>query len=272
MTESTCQTPIVELRGASFGFTDKPITAPLDLTINAGEVSLLLGTNGSGKSTLVKGILGIIRQFSGKVLINGMPSSARSTQQAIGYVPQRHTAGGPIAATVTELVHTGLLGPKTWRFWPTREERRIVAEAIDAVGLTNEAKSNVNELSGGQQRRALIARALAGNPDFVIMDEPTAGVDVTNQRELVTYLRELAEDGMTMLIISHEVAPLMDMASRAIVMAEGRAAYNGPLTDDMVNAHRCLSDLCLVDSGDHHHDSDQPADPGVHPTLVSKNP
>lgn len=268
MSQSTHQTPILELRAASFGYTDKPVTDPIDLSIQPGEVSLLLGTNGSGKSTLVKGILGLNRRFSGDVFINGEPTIGSSPHQAIGYVPQRHTAGGPIAATVTELVLTGLLKTGTWRFWPSRDERQAAAEAIDAVGLTPHARRNVNDLSGGQQRRALIARALAGNPEFVIMDEPTAGVDVTSQQELVTYLRQLAGIGMTMLIISHEVAPLMDITSRAIVMADGEAVFNGPMTQEMLDAHNCLNDLCLASTHDHHHAPDS-RDPSARSTTAT---
>ena len=188
----------------------------------------MLGANGSGKTTLVRGLLGLATVMRGDVELLGRPLRTRRDRAAIGYVPQRHTVGGAIASTVREVVSSGRLPRLGLLGRLGAADRAVVAEAIDAVRLTGFADTNVAELSGGQQRRVLIARALAAEPGVLVMDEPTAGVDQVSQQALADTIRQLATRGVPMIIVTHEVGPLADVLTRAVVVADGRITYDGP--------------------------------------------
>ena len=109
-----------------------------------------------------------------------------------------------------------------------RADRAAVHAAIDAVGLTDKAHDGVATLSGGQQQRALIARALAGEPDLLVLDEPTAGVDLESQQAFADAISGLVARGATVVLVAHELGPMADLVDRAVVMREGRVAYDGP--------------------------------------------
>ena len=173
------------LRCAAFGYGDRPaVVRRRPWTSQPGEVVALLGPNGSGKSTLVRGLLGLNDQLGGQVV----DSSARPIDDfhdhaRLGYVPQRHTLSASVRATVEEIVAIGRLPHQGWlgRLNAPRPGRRR-ARRSRLVGLADRAATDVSTLSGGQQRRVLIARALAAEPDVLIMDEPTAGVDAASQQ------------------------------------------------------------------------------------------
>lgn len=261
------QTPaVVTLRHAAIGYGDRPVVLDLDFELRLGEVVAVLGANGSGKSTLVRGILGLAQLQGGSLELFGIPADRFGDRARIGYVPQRLTAGGTVPATVREVVSSGRLGRTSLFGRLKASDRDAVERAIDTVGLADRATASVAELSGGQQRRVLIARALAAEPEVLVMDEPTAGVDASNQRALAATLRTLADRQVTMLVVSHEIGPLVPIVTRAVVMHEGRARYDGPLLPSMVGA----SDA-LLDHGDdaHHQDHEDAATPGWvgHPRM-----
>lgn len=246
------QPPVVRLSRASIGYGDRPVVHDLDFELSAGEVVAVLGANGSGKSTLVKGVLGLARILSGSVELFGVPAGDFKDRSRLGYVPQRHTAGGTVPATVREVVSSGRL-PRTGPLGRLRAaDREAVDRALDVVRLADRARSSVAELSGGQQRRVLIARALAAEPDVLVMDEPTAGVDASNQQTLALTLQRLVAERVTLLIVSHEIGPMVPLVTRAVVLHEGRARYDGPLLASMVGA----SDGLLDDTVHSHHASD----------------
>lgn len=251
-------TPVVDLRRASFGYADRVVTADVDLRIDPGEAVALLGANGSGKSTLVKGVLGLCDHLGGEVDLFGTPLSEFTRRHLIGYVPQRHTLSASVAATVEEIVGVGRLPHQGLLARPTREDRRIVAESLDLVGLAEFARTDVANLSGGQQRRALIARALAAKPEILVMDEPTAGVDAANQRALVEVLERLALRGTTLLVITHELAPMRELLTRAAVMSAGRLVHDGPV-DVGTDRHDAALDGTFAAAGAHCDDVDPAA-------------
>lgn len=197
-------TPLISLRSASFGYADRAVVEGVTLTQGRGEVIALLGPNGSGKSTLVKGLLGLSDHLGGEVALFGTPLARFRDKPRIGYVPQRHSLSSSVRATVREVVEVGRLPLRP--FWRPSgsEDARAVDEALDAVGLRDREREDVATLSGGQQRRVLIARALAAGPDLLVMDEPTAGVDAANQAVLAEVLSVLAARGTSMLIVTHE--------------------------------------------------------------------
>ena len=190
----------------------------VDLSVHPGEVVALLGPNGSGKSTLVRGALGLVERQGGEVLLLGTPRERFDEHTRIGYVPQRHSLSTSVRATVTEIVAVGRLPHRPWWRPAGREDREAVAAAIEDVGLADRADEEVASLSGGQQRRVLIARALAGRPDLLLMDEPTAGVDHASQGALAVVLRRLAARGTSMLVVTHELDALEDVVTRIVCM------------------------------------------------------
>ncbi|KRE62558.1 metal ABC transporter ATP-binding protein [Nostocoides sp. Soil756] len=247
---------LLELRSAAFGYPDRTVVAGVDLTIHRGEVVALLGPNGSGKSTLVRGLLGLTEHQGGEVLLLGTPREQFHEHPRIGYVPQRHSLSAAVRATVTEIVAVGRLPHRPWWRPASSRDREVVASAIAAVGLADRADEEVASLSGGQQRRVLIARALAGRPDLLVMDEPTAGVDHVNQLALADVLRRLVADGTSMLVVTHELDALSDVVTRIVCMEAGHLDFDGSPTQ--YRAH-----LLAHGSGSgHHHDHDTPSPDG----------
>lgn len=244
-------TSVISLQRASFGYDDRTVVHTVDLDVRPGEVIALLGPNGSGKSTLVRGLLGLNQHQGGEVRLLGSPLAQFRDRYRLGYVPQRHTLSGSVRATVEEVVAVGRLPHQGVLARTSGEDRRIVRESLELVGLLDRAKEDVSTLSGGQQRRVLIARALAAQPDVLIMDEPTAGVDEASQKVLADVLRRLTARGTTMLIVTHELAALHGVVTRIVFVTGGGIRFDG--TPEAYAARRLDDD---VTHGGHHHDDD----------------
>jgi zinc transport system ATP-binding protein len=223
--------PIVSLRSASFGYADRAVVTGVTLDVHAGEVVALLGPNGSGKSTLVKGILGLNDHLGGEVDLFGIPFERFREHFRLGYVPQRHTLSTSVRATAAEIVAIGRLPHQGWLGRANHEDRRIIQESLALVGLADRAGTDVSTLSGGQQRRVLIARALAAQPDVLVMDEPTAGVDLASQDVLSQVLARLAARGATMLIVTHELQALHGVLTRIVELDGGQVIFDGTSGD-----------------------------------------
>ncbi|AXH97807.1 metal ABC transporter ATP-binding protein [Ornithinimicrobium avium] len=232
-------TPVLRLRSASFGYDGKPVVTDVDLDVGRGEVVAVLGPNGSGKTTLVKGLLGLSEHLSGQVEVLGAPLSRLRDRTRIGYVPQRHTLVGAVSATVSEVVDTGLLATRPWWRPADRTERERVREAIEVAGLADRATFDVDTLSGGQQRRVLIARALVSRPEVLVMDEPTAGVDRASQDVLAGVLHRLADEGTTLVVVTHELAALRGIVDRIVEVDTGHLTFDG--TPEGYAVHRAES-------------------------------
>ncbi len=244
------------MTGVSFGYAEHPVVSGVALRVDSGEVVAILGPNGSGKSTIVKGLLGLATAFSGTVELFGHPPEQLPDRSRIGYVPQRHTVAGTVRSSVREVVATGRLTSRPWWARHARRDEEAVSRALQVVGLSDRAGVDLSELSGGQQRRALIARALAGEPDLLVLDEPTAGVDIGHQHALSEVLRRLAATGVTMLIVTHELAALADIVTRVIVVDGGRVTFDGSRDDFAEHAAAVWHD-----HGYHHHES--PSEPAA---------
>ncbi|HEX6469950.1 MAG TPA: metal ABC transporter ATP-binding protein [Streptosporangiaceae bacterium] len=199
----------------------------VDLRVDPGEVLAVLGPNGSGKSTLIRALLGLVQLSAGHTEIYGSPPARFREWWRIGYVPQRLTVGGGVPATVREVVSSGRVARQSRLRPPSRADRAAVDRALDAVGLAGQARRSVHELSGGQQQRVLIARALAGEPDAFVMDEPTAGVDAASQAALAETLRALVGRDRTVVLVAHELGPLEPLITRCVVLSDGRVAHAG---------------------------------------------
>ena len=252
---------ILSLRSASFGYADRAVISGVTLDIHAGEVVALLGPNGSGKSSLVKGMLGLNDHLGGTVTLFGIPFERFRDHGRLGYVPQRHTLSTSVRATVAEIVAIGRLPHQRWLGRPNREDRRIIAESLALVGLADRAGVDVGTLSGGQQRRVLIARALAAQPEVLILDEPTAGVDLASQEVFSQVLARLADRGATMLIVTHEIDAVHDVLTRVVELDNGRVTYDGNPKDHDSRDH----------DGHHHEDTHQ-HERGLAPSSPAAGP
>ena len=229
--------PVVAARGLVVAYDQRLVLRGVDLHVDRGEVVAILGANGSGKSTLIKAILGLVPLVSGEITLfgtgaaeqTGRPARAwwrrdqgrRDQGRRIGYVPQRLGAGGGVPATVGEVVASGRLARRGLRP-ASRADRDAVEAALAAVGLAERARDPVGSLSGGQQQRTLIARALAAEPQLLVLDEPTAGVDSASQTAFAEALRGFVSGGGTVLLVAHELGPLRPLITRAVVVHDGQ--------------------------------------------------
>ncbi|GAB2751946.1 metal ABC transporter ATP-binding protein [Streptomyces bullii] len=219
--------PVISLRGVRAELGSRPVLRGIDLTVRRGEVVALLGANGSGKSTAVRGIIGQVPVNDGEIELFGTPRRRFRDWWRVGYVPQRTTAAGGVPATVSEVVSSGRLSRT--RFGVLRKaDREAVRRSLELVGMADRAKDSVDALSGGQHQRVLIARALAPEPELLIMDEPMAGVDLASQEVLARTLEEQVAQGATVLLVLHELGPLEPLIDRAVVLRDGCVVHDGP--------------------------------------------
>jgi zinc transport system ATP-binding protein len=219
----------VELSGVSFAYGHgTPALRDVELRIEQGEFVAIAGPNGGGKTTLIRLVLGLERPLTGQVLLFGERAESYSRRHTLGYLAQRSRLGTEAPATVREVVAAGrlavggLLGPLR------RGERALIDEAIERVGLTDRAGAPLQTLSGGQQQRAFIAKALAAQPELLVLDEPTAGVDVPAQEALAALLARLHEElGTTIVYVSHEFGAVERYVQR-LLLVRGTIVFDGP--------------------------------------------
>jgi zinc transport system ATP-binding protein len=220
--------PLVEASGVRFGYTDEPVLTDVGLEVHPGEFVALVGPNGSGKSTLLRLLLGTLRPDAGSVRLFGRPPGDLADRGRLGYVPQRPVMASETPATVHEIVAAGRLARRGWWRPLSRDDRRAITHALTSVGLEDMAERPVTELSGGQQQRAFIARAFASEPELLVLDEPTAGVDAESQvrfRDSIAHL--IREHGGGVLLVSHELSAVADVVDRVIVLKR-TVVFDGP--------------------------------------------
>ena len=213
-----------------------PVLRHVSAAVRPGEAVALLGGNGSGKSTLVRAALGLTPHQHGSVTLFGTPVRSFRSWSKVGYVPQRSLAG-LTGAKVSEVVAAGRLARRRLFLPASAADRAAVAAALEAVGLADRARSELAQLSAGQQQRVMIARALAGHPELLVLDEPIAGVDLESQHALADLLASRLTGGAAVLVVLHEVGPLARLIDRALVLRDGRVIHDGPLGDAYAEAH-----------------------------------
>jgi zinc transport system ATP-binding protein len=220
-------TTVVRLVDAEFGYRGV-VALHASLSVESGEVVALLGPNGSGKSTLVKGMLGLADRYGGDVEWFGQPFRSWSERWRVGYVPQRPLSASPVPATVEEIVRSGRVARHGVLGRYGADDRNAVAAAIATVGLADLHRERIDRLSGGQQRRTLVARGLVGDAEVLVLDEPFAGVDADTQDALADTFRHLASRGVTLIVVLHELGPLDGVVTRAVQLDAGNVVYDGP--------------------------------------------
>lgn len=218
--------PAIDARHLNVQLGGLPILRDVSLTVGAGDIVALMGGNGSGKTTLVRTLLGLLPHQHGSIALFGTPIGEFRDWWRLGYVPQRGTTGIR-QATVAEVVATGRLAHRRPFAPASRHDRRVVSATLQRLGLQEVAQRSFTELSGGQQQRVLIARALAGEAELLVLDEPLAGVDLVTQRSLADLIAGLNRDGVTAVIVLHELGPFEGLLTRAVVLREGRVVADG---------------------------------------------
>ncbi len=208
--------PIISFSHVSFAYDRVPVLRDVSFGVEEREAICIVGPNGGGKTTLAKLILGLIRPSSGRVRVFGRP--AKESRLRIGYMPQHLRYDPRFPANVMDIVLTGRLGQPSLAGrmgWYTAADRRVAQEALAEVGMETFAKRSLAALSGGQRQRVLVARALCCRPDILLLDEPTANLDMPTETRLFEILRRLNRR-MTILIISHDVGFVANLVEKVV--------------------------------------------------------
>ncbi len=218
----------VETRSLGFSYGQgPPVLSDVDLSVERGQFVAIAGPNGGGKTTLLRLVLGLERPDAGEALLFGEPAVEFSRRETIGYLAQRAELGVSAPATVREVVAAGRLPRVGLLRRAGREDREKIDEAIVRVGLTAVAGRPLSRLSGGQQQRAFIAKALAAEPELLVLDEPTTGVDAEAQEAFAALLDRLHRElGVTILYVSHEFGAVERFVER-IVLVRGGIVFDG---------------------------------------------
>ena len=216
----------------TFAYGPEAVLDRVSLAVEPGEFVALVGPNGSGKSTLLRCLLGLLSPDTGTVRLFGESPEGLSDRWRLGYVPQRPALARDLPATVEEVVAAGRLARTGWRRRFRAEDREEVEHAMSSVALLDLRHKRVSELSGGQQQRAFIAKALAGRPELLVLDEPVAGIDAESQRRFRDSLTHLVEEhAAAVLLVSHELGAVAEDLDRVIVLRHGTVYFDGPPAD-----------------------------------------
>lgn len=209
---------LINLAGVEFGYGSRPVLQDLDLSVAEHDFVAVVGPSGSGKTTLLRVLLGTATARVGRV--------ERRPGLAVGYVPQLETVNWNFPVTVSECVL--MARPRRGLPWPTRTERAEVARVLDRLGIGDLADRHIRELSGGQQQRMFIARALLRGPQLLLLDEPTSGVDVTTRHDMLHLLGELNDDGVGILLTTHDLNGVAAHLPRVVALRHTVVAAGSP--------------------------------------------
>ena len=221
----------------TIGYRDRVVGRHLDIALAPGEVLALLGPNGGGKTTLLKTLLGLLPPLSGHVRLgdrklSDYASSARA--RLLAYVPQSHVA--TFAFTVEAIVLMGRTAHNSLLNSPTATDRAVVAQTLDRLGIAHLSERPYTTISGGERQLVLLARALAQEPRYIILDEPTASLDFGNQGKVMQEIRKLSASGQGVLFTTHDPNHAMRAADRAFLIRDGERLEEGTIGKVLVRA------------------------------------
>ncbi len=202
---------IISIKNLNFSYDKEPILQDINLEVKEGDFLAIIGPNGGGKSTLFKTILGLVTPKSGTVKVLG--DKPQKSLSKIGYVPQNTNINTDFPIKVIEVVMMGHVGHKRPLFGYAKEEISCAMGVLAQVGMQEYAQTKIGSLSGGQRQRVMIARALCAHPKVLLLDEPTASIDVAGQKQIYELLKELNKF-ITVVVVSHDISVIMGYANR----------------------------------------------------------
>jgi iron complex transport system ATP-binding protein len=228
---AACSAPVLSASGLTFSYdgTSRTVLHGLSLDIPRGAITAILGPNGSGKTTLLRLLLGVLRPQAGTIHLAGQPQdsySRRQRSQLVGLVPQDEHI--PFDFSVVEYVLLGRAPYLSPLQMPGEADRQVALEALDAAGLAGMEHRALPNLSGGERQLATLARALAQQPQILLMDEPTAHLDLSNQGRLLEIMRGLAAQGVSLVLTTHDPNLAAAVAGFAVLMRSGQVLDAGP--------------------------------------------
>ncbi len=187
----------IKVEDLTVAYDVKPVLWDVDIEFKAGKLTAIVGPNGAGKSTLIKAIMGLVKPISGSInFLNG---------KDVAYVPQSGSVDWDFPATVEDIVLMGRYGHIGWIKRPKKEDRELAVKMLERVGMSAYRNRQIAHLSGGQQQRVFLARALTQVAEIYILDEPLKGVDVKTEKILMNLLRDLANEGKTVIVVHHDL-------------------------------------------------------------------
>jgi zinc transport system ATP-binding protein len=215
-------------RDLCYAYDDRIVLSGLDFSVDETDYVCIAGENGAGKSTLVRGLLGLMRPASGVI------EADKALRSGTGYLPQQTAAQKNFPAGVEEVVLSGLIGRKKLPFY-TRSDRVTARLNMERLGIADAAGRCFGELSGGQQRRALVARALCAAKKLLVLDEPAAGLDPLATREMYAFLENInREMKMTIIMVTHDIASAVRYANKVLHLWQKQLFFGS--TDDYINS------------------------------------
>ena len=206
---------LISAKNLTIGYDGHPVLSNLNFDINAGDYFCIVGENGSGKTTLMKTILGLQSPISGSI-----DFGEGLAKNQIGYLPQQTDVQRDFPASVYEIVLSGCQNSLGKKFFYSKEQKALALTNIKKMGIENLKNRCYRELSGGQQKRVLLARALCATQRALLLDEPVAGLDPNVTAEMYELIKQLNDDGLTIIMISHDIQNVQDYANRIYDVAE----------------------------------------------------
>jgi manganese/iron transport system ATP-binding protein len=229
--------PAIEVSDLWAGYDGRTALEGVTLTIEEGCLAGLVGPNGSGKSTLLRAILGLHRPWRGEVRLFGQKIDR--ARRLLGYMPQVELVDWDFPASVFDVVMMGRYGRLGLLRRPSRRDREVVWRCLEQVGMADLAQRQIGELSGGQQRRVLIARTLTQEPHILLLDEPFAGLDAAGQHDLMDLFNEVQAAGKTLLVATHDLSCVAACFHHAVLLNRKVIAFGEPhtiFTEEILNA------------------------------------
>lgn len=213
----------IKVEGLSVNYGTKRVLTNIHLEIHAGYVYGVIGPNGAGKSTLFKSILGLIDYNAGLIELFG--GELADVKKQVAYVPQKDEVDWQFPATVKDIVLMGRYPYKKILERIDKEDLDIAHSAMEKLGISDLADRQIGKLSGGQQQRVFLARAICQKADIFFLDEPFVGVDITTEERIIALLKELADQGKTILVVHHDLSTVDEYFDKVILLNQRLIAY-----------------------------------------------
>lgn len=224
------QSYVVEVEDLTVAYNARPVLWDVDLKIPRGQLMAVVGPNGAGKTTLIKAMLGLLKPVTGTVRFANGNDDIHALKKQIGYVPQSGSVDWDFPATVQDVVLMGCYGKLGWIRRPRKSDIELTKQMLSKVGMQDYSNRQISQLSGGQQQRVFLARALTQEAEVYFMDEPFKGVDAQTEKAIVMLLKDLKEQGKTVVVVHHDLQTVPDYFDY-VTLINLRIIASGPVKE-----------------------------------------